>query len=215
MANDQGMSLGLFPLNAPYGNLKISYYRAATTQALYRFQPVVVDGRGLVVPAIIGDLLPIMGSIVGFLDAGDFSTLGAKYNASGKSSIPSGMTSLSQGAYLPAGKEAFVAVTDDPDQEYLIEADTGGGTLPDSESIMCTANYVYEATTGSTATGIANTRLDISDIAADTGGMLYILRPHDNINTDGTINTVSAAYTKWVVKITQPQAGQLRLTANT
>lgn len=211
MANDQGMGLGLFPINAPYGIVKIGYYRADTAKALYRFQPVQVDGVGKVIPAKIGDLEPIMGSVVGFLDAPGAVT--GNTGNQGKAGLPSGLTSLSQGAYLPAGKEAWVAISDDPDQEYMIEADTGGGTYPDyASSFGKTANFVYEATTGSTTTGICNARLDISDIAADTGGQLFILRPADNINTDGTVNAMSAPYTKWIVKITKPQAGQLALT---
>ena len=206
MANDQGTGLGLFPVEQPYGNIRTHYYRVKTDQALFRFQPVQLDGAGLIIPAIIGDNRMVLGSIVGFV------------NNPSKGGLPTEMTALSHAAYFRANEgEAWAAVSDDPNQIYLIESDTGGGTYPAATDVGSTAAFTYEATTGSTTTGICTARLDSSDIAADSGGSLQIVAAGENVNSDGTPNTLGAttAYSKLLVRISRHQLGPIGLTALT
>lgn len=202
MANDERTLLGLRPLNQPHGNIQVHYYRANTAVNMFRFQPVVLNNSGQVQVAAVADMSGILGVAIGFLD-GD------------KASLPSDMTSLSLGAYLRSGNNAYVAVADDPIQEFVCEADTGGGTIGSLNSAGQTISFVYQSsstTDGNVTTGIANVLLDSSTTAADTGGILTLVRPWDRVNQDGTINgPAQGNYEKWVVYINSHQKGPLNL----
>lgn len=202
MANDQGAGLGLYPYKSPFGSIKTGLYKANTGKNIFRYQPVTLDTDGKVIVTPLSANGFVLGSVLGWLDS----------NAAG---LPSTTTVLSTGAYLPAGTEAYVIVSDDCDQEYTVEADTGGGTLPAQSDAGATALLTYEDSTGSTVTGIANIRLDASDVAADTHGLVVLLRPDRNMNSDGTLNTTSAAYCKWVCKLVRPQFGQFAVSIGT
>ena len=202
MANDERNLLGLRPLNQPYGNYRVNYYRANTAVNMFRFQPVALNNSGQVQVAAVADMSGILGSVVGFLDAS-------------KGSIPSDMASLSLGAYLRSGNDSYVAVADDPNQEFVIEADTGGGTIGSLNSAGNTISFVYQngaTTDGNVTTGVANVLLDSSTTAADTGGILTLVRPWDRVNQDGTFNAVGN-FEKWVVRINSHQKGPLNMGA--
>lgn len=202
MANDERILLGLRPVTQPFGNMRVNYYRANTAINMFRYQPVVLNNSGQVQVAAIADMSGLLGSIVGFIDAD-------------KASIPSDMASLSLGAYLRNGNNAYVAVADDPQQEFVIEADTGGGTIGSLNSAGQTISFVYLAgntVDGNVNTGIANVVLDSSTTAADTGGVLTLVRPYDIVNQDGTINgPAQGNFEKWVVYINSHQKGPLNL----
>ena len=192
MANDQSSRLGLFPIRQPFGNIPINYYRANTAIAMYRFQPVVLNNSGQVQVAQIIGASGILGSIVGFLD-------------SSKASLPSDMALLTAGAFLPSSADAYVAVADDPGQYFIMEEDTGGTLIGSANSSGQTVHFTYLATTGNTTTGVANVLIDRSTLAADTGGVFTLIGPADNINSDGTTNTPTSAFAKWIVKINSHQ----------
>ena len=194
MANDQSSSLGLRPIKQPFGTIQIGYYRANTGQAMFRYQPVVLNNSGQVQVAAIAALSPILGSVVGFLDAN-------------KASIPAFMDSLSEGPYLPAspGANAWVAVADDPNQLFILEEDTGGTLIGSANSSGQTVRFTYLATTGNTTTGVGNVVLDRSTIAATTGEILTLVGPSDNVNQDGTYNDLTLASAKWLVRINSHQ----------
>jgi hypothetical protein len=196
MANDSSIR-GLFPITGPTGNIQVTYYRANTALAIYRYQPVALNNSGQVAQVAVGQNLPLLGSVVGFLDL----------NHAG---LPSGITSLSAGAYLPASTDAWVGVTDSPAQRYLIEEDTGGSALTTSE-IGNTADFTYiDAGTGNTTTGYSYAVLDRSTAAAGTGGALQILYPQDKVNQDGTLNS-PGNYCEWVVRIANHQLGNTKV----
>lgn len=198
MANDERTGLGLRPLNQPYGTFRVNYYRANTAVNMFRFQPVALNNSGQVQVKSIADMSGMLGVIVGFLDAS-------------KGSLPSDMTSLSLGAYLRSGNDSFVAVADDPNQEFVIEADTGGGTIGSLNSAGQTISFVYQngtTTDGNVTTGIANVLLDSSTTATSTAGILTLVRPFDRVNQDGTINS-PGNFEKWVVYINSHQKGPL------
>ncbi len=104
---------------------------------------------------------------------------------------------------MAAGLEAgdrWVAVADDPDQRYVIQADTGA-TMLTLAAIGETAALIYRAGgSGNTTTGIANLELDASTNAASTGNLVRILGLHDVVNVDGTENT-TGQFAKLVVMI--------------
>ena len=201
MANDERGLLGLRPLAQPYGKVQIHYYRANTAVNMFRFQPVVRNNSGQVQVAAIADMSGLLGVSMGFLDAS-------------KAGLPSDLTNLSQGAFLESGNDAYVAVADDPDQEFVCEADTGGGTIGTVQSAGNTISFVYlngTTTDGNVNTGIANVALDSSTTAADTGGVLTLVRPWDRVNADGTMNVSGSNFEKWVVMINSHQRGPLNL----
>ena len=194
MANDQSASLGLRPLRQPNGNMEIMYFRANTSIDIFRWQPIAINNSGQAAVAAIGDLTQVLGTAVGFLDINN-------------ASLPTDMTDLNQAAYLASGNDGLVAVTVNPNQLYILEADTGGGTLISTSEIGNTVGFTYLATTGNTTTGIANVVLDASDAAADSGGSFRIVGLAGNVNQDGTFNTSSANFVKCVVKINYYQFG--------
>ena len=104
-----------------------------------------------------------------------------------------------------------MAVADDPQQLFTLEEDTGGGTVIGSlNSVGQTVHYTFLATTGSTVSGIAQAVLDSSTVANDTGGVLTLVKAYDIINEDGTTNSLTLNFAKWVVRINSHQNGPIQ-----
>ena len=193
MANDQSSHLGMRPVKMPHGNFQIGYYRANTAANLFLYQPVALNNSGQVQIAAIAALSPILGTIVGFVDAA-------------KASIPTNMDSLGDAPYLPSlTGNAWVAVADDPHQLFIMEEDTGGTLIGSANSSGQTVRFTYIATTGDTVTGVGNALIDRSTIAATTGEILTLVGPADNMNQDGTVNDLTLAYAKWYIRINSHQ----------
>ena len=198
MANDQGKNYGATPIFQPASPPIILYYRAETGATLdyFRGQFMRINSRGNVQPIAPTDNIGSCGVAWTFLD----STL---------SSIPSGMTSLSQGGYLPRATDGYVGVIIDPAQLYLMEEITGG-TAMSANSIGYLVNFTYNATTGNTTTGYANTVLQNSTIIVGTGPLLQLMNVYNITNNDGTTNAPGASC-KWIVRIADHQFGPNRL----
>ena len=196
MANSE---LGLTGLR-PYGRVKpdaIQYFRVNTAINLFRFMPVVLNNSGQVVPAeVVVDASGILGTTIGFL-------------STGQDGLPTNLTDLNQGAFLDLSNNALAAVIIDEDQLYTLESDTGGTIIGSENSAGQTVHFTYHGSgTGNTTTGIANTLLDQSTLATDTGGNLLLVRPYrEYVNPDGTLNDVSLNFSKWVVKIYKSPVG--------
>ena len=192
MANDN-IPRGLVPVNWP----KVSghYYRVATGNDIFLGEIVDLASTGFVTNVIeitTAGIIRALGSVCGFagpskaglatddpyLDASDLTTLAAG---------------------LPAGDRwAFVA--DDPNQEYIVQADTGA-TMAGLSSIGESFPLLWRATSGNTTSGWANLELDAGSNAASTGQILVNVGLADVVNVDGTENTAAANYCKWRVKI--------------
>ena len=193
MANDN-FARGLFPVNYP--NIPVHYYRVATSQNIFLGELVDQSSTGYVTNAIdvtsAGTIIAL-GVVVGFagpLKKG-LSGLGEPYlKASDLSTLASG---------LEAG-DRWVAVADDPNQQFIVQGDTGG-TLATLAAVGESAALIYRATSGNTSTGWANLELDASSNTTGATQAVRILQLHDNVNVDGTENTAGANYTKWRVKI--------------
>lgn len=201
MANDDVIAArgGLLPVGFPFGNFKKNLYRLTTsaTAAVFIGQPMDLDANGRVVPAGTGDN-PILGPALGFLDTA-------------KAGIPSAMTSLSQGGYLPANTDAYVVVCDDPNQEFMLQEDTGGSVLTEG-NIGNNGSFIYRTSSGSTTTGLSTAELDRSTVTTGTAGALRVVGLHDYVNSDGTNNSWGN-YAKVRVKIAYHRSAFDKLSA--
>jgi len=196
MANTQGINYGARPLTAPGMPPKLLWLRANTAQAIYRGQFVQINNSGQI--AVIGTAagLSAIGVAWEFLDS-----TGA--------GLPSGMTSLSQGAFLPSSADALVGYTYDPQQLYVMEENTGGTAISIlSAGLGC--GFTYIATTGNTNTGLANTVIPNGSVGAGTDNLLQLMALQNITNQDGTANGAGAS-AKWIVRIARHSFGPFNI----
>lgn len=197
MANDQGILYGARALTAPDGPPRVFYWRANTAQAIYRGQFLAVNNSGQAAVIAPGDNIASRGIAWEFLDIR-------------RSGPPTAMNSFTQGAYLPASTDAYVGITYDPMQLYVMEEITGGTALAQS-SIGQLVNWTYIGTsTGNTYTGIATTVIQNSSVSSGTGPLLELMGLYDITNQDGTQNSFGASC-KWVVRIANHQNNGTKL----
>lgn len=198
MANDAGVRYGAWPIFQPNSPPIVLYYRAETgaTLDIFRGQFVAINSRGNAQVIAPSDNVASCGVVYEFL------TL----NQDG---LPTGMTTTSQGAYLPRNTDAYIGVTIDQGQLYLMEEITGG-TAMSANSIGYLVNFTYTASTGNTTTGYANTVLQNSTIAVGTGPLLQLMNVYNITNQDGTTNAPGASC-KWVVRIANHQFNGTKL----
>jgi len=198
MANDAGIRYGAFPIYNPQSPPVVLYYNLETgaTLDVFKGQFVAINSRGNAQVVAPGDNIASCGIILSVLDS----------NLAG---LPSGMTTLSQGAYIPRNTNAKVGVIIDPQQLYYMEEITGGTALS-ANSIGYLVNWTYTATTGNTNTGWANTVIQNSSVATGTGPLLQLMGLYDILNQDGTQNA-SGASAKWIVRIANHQFNGTKL----
>lgn len=194
MANDQGKNYGAWPITQPDCPPKLLYYRVETSTTIqyFRGQFAVINSNGRVETVVAGNSNSTLscGVIWDFLDL----------NLAG---LPSGITSLTQGAFLPVSTDAFVGVIYDPLQLYLMEEGTAGTSLV-AGSLGTGVSFTYIATTGNTTTGFANSIISTSAAGAVTSNLLQLMNIYNVINNDGTVNAPGASC-KWVVRIQRHQ----------
>ena len=196
MANDN-FPRGLVPLNFnPKSHA--NYYKVSTAADIWLGEPVVLSASGYVVAGSITGYIQYLGVAVGF--AGVKKTgLATDDPFLDVSDLPGNFGS----------GDRYVLVADRPDQEFYIQADTGGSAL--TQAAAGTAiDGIYRGATGTvrdgnTTSGWANLELDRSTTVSTLSSPLQLLRLHDNVNTDGSDNDVSANFEKWVVKIVNHQ----------
>ncbi len=183
MANDD-FARGLIPLNTQgHGTVIGHSYLATTATDIAVGMPVrLVDGR--VQRAAVTGMAGVLGVAGGFTKA--------------RSGIPNELAPWLDVSGLTSD-DWYVFVYDDPSQEFYIQEDTGGTALTGTAGSYF-INGVYQTTSIDTTSGVARLELDASTALANTSGVFQILRLHDNINSDGTINAVGD-YAKWVVRI--------------
>lgn len=190
MANDDNIAArgGLLPVNFPYGNFRRTLYKLTTsaTAAVFIGQPMDLDTNGQVAPAGVTVRSNLVGPVVGFTDTA-------------KAGIPSDMTSLTQGGFLPANKDAYCIIADDPDQLFQIQEDTGGSALTQS-AVGNSVGIIPRTSSGSTVTGYSTFEADRSTVVATDSGSLGIVGLVDLMNSDGTANDFGD-YAKLLVRI--------------
>lgn len=192
MANDDAIRArgGLLPVDFPFGNFKKQYYRLTTGASavnVFIGMPVDLDANGRAVPIeLTTSNNTLLGTVVGFIDTN-------------MEALPTAMETTQAGAYLPGNTDAYVLVCDDPQQEFVLQEDTGGSALTES-NVGNNANMLYRSTSGDTTTGYATAELDRSSAGTGTGGLLMIKGLHRQMNSDGTQNS-AGNYGKWIVRI--------------
>ena len=200
MANDALSLLGARPFNAPACPPPVMYYRCETSATLqiFRGQFMAINSNGRVEPTVG----TTTGALTSIGVAWDFLDL----NLAG---LPTGMNSLTQGAFLPVSTDAFVGVTYDPMQLYVMEEITGGTAIIVS-SIGLGVDFTYIATTGNTQTGWSNSVLRNVGLTAGTANLLQLVNVYNILNQDGTVNAPGASC-KWIVRIQRHQLGNVTL----
>ena len=193
MANDQGIAYGAFPITQPDSPPKLLYLRANTALNIFRGAYVFINNSGQCAQ--------------GTSTANNNSAIGVAWTFldTNRAGLPSAMTTLTQGAYLPSATDAVVGFTYDPMQLYLMEEQTGG-TVLGVNSIGQTVGFTYIATTGNTTTGFANTVIVNTSVSSGTDSLLQLLGFYDITNRDSTANASGAA-AKHLVRIFRHQLG--------
>ena len=196
MANTQGVNYGARPFTTPASPPIVMPYRVETSSTIQYFkgQFAVINSNGrveTVVGTASGGMISC-GVIWGFTDLS-------------QAGLPTGMASLTQGAFLPVSTDAYAQVIIDPNQLYVMEEITGGTAIVAS-SIGLGVDFTYICATGNTQTGIANSVLRNVALTNGTSNMLQIVGLLDITNQDGTANA-SGASAKWVVRIARHQFG--------
>jgi hypothetical protein len=184
--------IGLRPYSmksgAPYNGATRTYYvPASNPTALFIGDPVTMvtnssDGNGVqtVQIATAGASGQILGAFQGIT------------NNAGQRVI-----TLEQGQtpYLPAGRAAYVHISDDPDLLYLVQEDSAGATFMVSGASG--RNALMLAGAGNTGTSLSGWTMQTSSLAVTAAHQLRIiqlLQQPDN---------AVGAYAKWLVKINQ------------
>jgi len=198
MANDDQVSAlgGLRPVAQPYGTIKRSYYKLTTSAlAVYIGDPMDLDTNGQAVAATQGTGLTtlLVGPVIGFAR-----------DSRGKMGLPDAMSLITQAAYLPGNTDAYVCIADDPNQEFIIqEADSGTSLTTASIGMSGGIGYTTaRSTSGSNVTGSSFAEIIPHMVSAQTCGTLQIVALADNMNSDGTYNSLGD-YAKWRVRIRQ------------
>ena len=206
MANDN-FPRGLFPIN--FNLNQAHYYRVDTATDIFLNQPVTIPAAGFVVGAATAGAsgLVLLGVAVGF--AGTLKRgLATNDPFLDVSDLAPPTPSSDTG-------DRYVLVADDPNQEFMVQEDTGGTALALAD-IGAAADVIYRGAggvvDGNVDTGLSSLELDASTVAAGTAGSWTILRLHDVVNSDGTENAVGD-YAKWIVRITHHQKTGLQAVA--
>lgn len=200
MANDNEIAArgGLLPVQFPFGNYRKTLYKLTTAAvAIYIGQPMTLNASGECAICATTSAASLLGPALGFTDTD-------------KAGIPSSMTALDQGGFLPSLKNAYVVIADDPDQLFQIQEDTGGTALTQAD-VGARATIIYNTVSGNTTTGYSTAMLDRSTIAANTGGDIQVVGLVDRMNSDGTANDFGN-YAKLLVRIAVHSLSQDRET---
>ena len=202
MANDDASSArgGLLPVGFPFGNFRKNYYRLTTSAAaaVYIGQPMDMDTNGQAVNASISTSNTlILGPVIGFAR-----------DSRGKMGLPDGMLSVTAGPYLPANTDAYVCIADDPNQLFVMQ-EANSATQLTTASVGANSHFIYaRSTSGSTTTGYSYAEINpgLSGAVSGTAGALTIVALADNMNSDGSYNSLGA-YAKWQVRISNHRLG--------
>ncbi len=172
---------GLFPVR-PYR--RVTYYVANTITALYLYQPVVLESAGIITRATCGSAYFVLGAVIGFADSNGGHL---------KRELPYMQKTDGDG-------KPWVAVTDHPEQEYILEAETGDSATLNQSNIGNLADFTYLATTGNTTTGISTACLDASGVQASSGQFFLI-----GLQAAAAGENAYGNYAKWRVLINMHQ----------
>ena len=189
MANDD-YPRGLIPRNNTRQGIVSQVYEAQSgtaTGPIFRGQPVRLVAAGVVenAPETGGTGTAYLGVAIGFLGE-NYGPPDATFNNTG------GTT------------KRYVIVANDPEQDFVIQEDTGGTALAALDrGASCDLLY-RSAGSGNNTTGEAQLELDASSVLGTNSGAVLLYKLHDITNSDGTQNDYGD-YAKWVVRLTNHQ----------
>lgn len=186
---------GLVPRNLNFSK-GVHYYRAGTGDDIFLGAPVTINAAGFCVPtaATSNGALASIGAAVGFID-GNKAALATNDPFLDVSDIGSD----------PA---PYVAVADDPVQEFIVKEDTGGTALTQADvgllfPLVFSADGA-SATSGNTTTGWSFLELDRSLGTTTNSGQFQLLGLLDGVNEDGTLASFGN-YANLIVRIVHHQ----------
>jgi len=175
---------GLRPLDQPYGSTQINYYEVATGTAIYKYQAMDLDANGRAIIAVVKSNNRIVGSAVSLV-TDQFAPVDDAFPY--MPANPTMTTANSAGIM-------YVGISDDPNQLYVIEEDTGGTAL-DGLARNAGCSLTYTASTGNTSSGLSNTVLDRSGVRVGSNQQVRLIRLWDKPDN------AFGDWAKWVVKI--------------
>ncbi len=197
---------GLVPINL--NDTDAHYYAVSTAADIYLGQPVQLQASGYVVGTSGQAAIPLLGVAIGFA--------GAR-----KTGLGSDTPHLDVSAINPTrdgSGDRYVLVADNPDQEFMVQEDSGGTALTQAAA-GAAINDIFRGAAAATATGRTDTgwatlEIDASSVVATTNAAYQLLRYHDVVNDDGTENG-SGDYAKWIVRILHHQKASPNVTTVT
>jgi len=200
MANDDDPR-GLIPLEALGGGRpRGHFYRVTTATDLFRGCPVTLLASGYVDASSVTAMVPILGV------AWEFAGTLKRGLATNDPFLD--VSDLTPPTPSSDTGDRWVYVVDDPEQEFIVQEDTGGTALTLAEvGAACDLNYrgaTATAVSGNLDSGWASLELDRSGVVTTTAAPVQILRLHDQVQTDGTENA-AGNFGKWVVRIVHHQ----------
>ena len=184
MANSSRIQ-GLRPVSQPFGNTQINYYEVATGTAIYKYSPMDLDSNGRAIVAVVKSNNMLLGAAV-HLSNDQYAPIDDEFPY-----MPANPTM----AKANSAGIMYVGISDDPNQFYVVEEDTGGGTVLDQQSANAGCDLTYIATTGNTSSGLSNAVLDASTVGTGSNLQLRLIRKWDK--PDNAFGN----FQKWIVQI--------------
>lgn len=181
MANKSKI-IGLRPIDNPYGNVRIHYYKAVTDLSIYLYDIASQNDAGVVGIAQVGSDNALLGPVVSILN-GEWAPISNSQNY-----YAANGDTVDTNGYIRLG------IADDPNQYFVIEEDTGGSALTQS-AVGNGCSLTYTATTGNTASGLSTIVLDRSTVNTTSSHQLKLVGLWDKPDN------AYGDWAKWVVKI--------------
>lgn len=186
---------GLVPRNLNFSR-GVHYYRAGTGDDIFLGAPVAISAAGLCVPsaATSAGAVASIGVAVGFIDGN-------------KAGLAADAPFLDVST-LGSNPQPYVAVADDPVQEFIVQEDTGGTALTQADvgllGMLVFSADGASATSGNTTTGWSLLEFDRSTAVTTNSAQFQVLSLLDGVNEDGTLASFGN-YAKLVVRIVHHQ----------
>lgn len=192
MANDD-LPRGLVPLN--WRPAQYHYYRVSTGEDIFLGQPVCMNADGFIHAASLTGVVQFIGVAVGF----------AGVLKRGLATVDPflDVSDLTPPTPTSDTGDRWILVDDIPDDQFVIQGDTGGSALTVA-AIGTYCDLLARTAAGNTDSGWAGLELDVSQIVTTTAATVRILGLYDRPNTDGTENSFGN-FNKIVVDIAHRQ----------
>ena len=177
---------GLRPIDNPYGNVRVHYYKAVTNLNIFLYDIASQNDAGVVGVGQVGSGSALLGSVVSILN-GEWSPITDLQNYY-----------AANGDIVDTDGYIRVGVADDPNQYFVVEEDTGGSALAQT-NVGNGCDMTYIGTTGNTASGLSTVVLDRSTASTTSNAQLKLIKLWDKPDN------AFGDFAKWIVKINYHQ----------